>query len=100
MSGSAFCLCGQMQSRQEAAGSSPVAPAIVPHEDSMPATWLLLSTGEKTPETSHASSSRKRWKERRPHLGREFLEHAHGPRDVAVAQMNQPEMEIAEMPIR
>ena len=67
-------------------------PAIFPREDSISATWLVLSRGEQTPETPHASS-RKRWEERRRHLRREFLEHTHGPRDVTIAEMDHPEME-------
>ena len=35
-------------------------------------------------------SRRKRWKERRRHLRREFLEHPHRPRDVTIAQMDHP----------
>src|SRR5216684_3453860 len=54
----------------------------------------------KSLKVRYRFSSWKYGEERRRHLGREFLEHAHGPRDVTVAQMNQPEMEIAEMPIR
>src|SRR6266404_1577787 len=72
-------------------------PAIFPREDSIPATWLVLSTGEQTPETPHASS-RKRWEERRRHLRREFLEDTHGPRDVTISKMDHPEMEDGEAP--
>src|SRR6266851_542247 len=74
-------------------------PAIFPREDSIPATWLVLSTGEQTPETPHASS-RKGWEERRRHLRREFLEYTHGPRDVTIAKMDHPEMEDGEVPSR
>src|SRR5713226_8308323 len=75
-------------------------PAIFPREDSIPATWLVLSTGEQTPETPHHSSSRKRWKDCRRHLRREFLEHTHGPRDVTIANGDHPEMEDGEVPSR
>src|SRR6266404_9963200 len=82
---------------QEVASSSLVAPPFF--RAKIPAIWLVLSTGEQTPETPHASS-RKRWEERRRHLRREFLEHTHGPRDVTIAKMDHAEMEDGEAPSR
>jgi hypothetical protein len=44
--------------------------------------------------------SRKRWKKRWRHLYREFLEHAHRPRDVPVAQVDDRKIKDAEVPLR
>jgi len=46
------------------------------------------------------ASSRRRGNERRYHLRREFLEHAHRPRDVPVAEMDHIEIGGAESPFR
>ena len=72
---------------------------------------LVTTTGNTVALGDRASSnlkahcgfdalSRKRWKKRWRHLYREFLEHAHRPRDVPVAQVNDRKIKDAEVPLR
>src|ERR1700730_6207612 len=68
---------------------------------SMPMSGRVYTVCERASDKlQYPFSSRKRWKECRCHLCREFLEHAHRPRDVAVAEMDHPEMEDGEAPYR
>jgi hypothetical protein len=40
------------------------------------------------------------WKELWHHLYREFLEHAHDPREIAIAEMDYREIESVKAPLR